>query len=43
MKTFKAFIKLFEAPQSVETKNQINFFCSSEIGTGRFNVKCETK
>ena len=36
MKTFKAFIKPFEAPQRiVKIKIQVNFFSSSEIETGR--------
>ena len=36
MKTFKAFLKPFEAPQKgVKTKIQLNFFSSSGIGTGR--------
>ena len=39
MKAFKAFIKLFEAPQrSVKIKIKVNFLSSSGIGTKRVNM-----
>ena len=39
MKTFKAYIKPFEAPQSsVEIKIELNFFTLSGIGTLRVNT-----
>ena len=39
MKAFKAFIKLFKAPQSsVKIKIQLNFFTLSGIGTRRVQV-----
>ena len=42
--TFKAFIKLFKAPQrSVKIKMQVIFFSSSVIGTGRVENTDYTK
>ena len=38
MKVFKAFIKPYEAPQSVKIKILLNVFSSFGIGTGRINI-----
>ena len=43
MKTFRAFIKPFEAPQrSVKIKIYVNCLCSSRIGTERVNLTFST-